>query len=302
MGPRSAPPWKVDRAPRAARFRSRSLPEPFAEREEDIPDSVAGPAGSGPEYITVLSSRRLRRLTAEALRILGRRDRTARAYAPPEGVARLPADSDAILIHDFAPEPAESVYWLGEVAELNPRLTVYALLDGCVTETLTTFFRLPTRFAFAGVALGAELRPARLARELEDARDAGRWHLLGRVAVERWELDPTLESVVELILRSSVSYTTLERLQEDAGLGRRRLDRLVRDAGFTRSLRFLQALRVLAAVALVQRGYAVRDAAGEVGYGSADTLRRHCGELLDMPPTKAASLPLAEVADRLRRA
>jgi AraC-like DNA-binding protein len=237
-------------------------------------------------------------LVAEAARLEGLGVSWERAGAPPEEVAAHAARG-APVVHDFQPDPVRSMAWLGVAARLQPRLTVFPLLATPASKVLTTLLQEPVPFRCAGVALVAEHTARELGRRLAGACELNRRRGLALDVAERWALDPLLAQLARRALSAPCPRVTLQSLLADAGVPRRAFVNRARAAGFDPPLRFFQSLRVVRVLARMQDGRTEREVALELGYGSTDTLRRQVRQLLRLTPSRARTLDLDDVVERL---
>lgn len=201
------------------------------------------------------------------------------------------------VIHDFQPEPVASLAWLDELAREHVR--VFALLERPAGAVLDCIVRAPHSFILDGVALADEETPASLGQRLRTwlTRSTGG---LTDVVVRTWPLDRVLRGIVERELSSPHPHATIGGLLRGTGVGRKQFAARARACGYSPPLRLLHGLRVLRAAALLQDGSTTSEAAWDLGYGSADTLRVHFREIVGLPPRAACALSLRELAERGR--
>ena len=202
-----------------------------------------------------------------------------------------------LVVHDFAPDPAESLTVLLAEQEAGRGFGVLAVLDAPATPKLDLLLAASRTLSLAGVVIAGEEGTERLAERIRTALHRGSRGTLLEVLVASWGLDPVLERVAECELRGERPHTTLEGLLREAGVGRKRFVRVARSHGMSPPLRFLQGLRVMEAVDLLQQGCTTRRAAERLGYGSLDTLRSHFRSLAGITPRAARGKTLGEMAE-----
>ena len=180
-----------------------------------------------------------------------------------------------LVVHDFAPDPQESLSRLRAQEGAARSFSVLALLEPPATPKLDVLLPGSRTFPLAGVVVAGEEGQEALAERMRVALCGAGRKALQHLLMSSWRLDPVLERVVEVELSAERPHTTLEGLLREAKVGRKRFVRVARRRGVRPPLRFLQGLRVLEAAELLQQGCTARAAAEQLGYGSLDTLRTH---------------------------
>jgi AraC-like DNA-binding protein len=114
--------------------------------------------------------------------------------------------------------------------------------------------------------------------------------------------DPMLEDFVAVVLEDPPRRTTVGRVIKLLETTEIAVRQAVERRGLAPPSRFLRAVRVLAAHALLADGVTVEAAARLMGYCSEDLLREHFRRSVGVTPAKARQLTMAELADRVGRA
>jgi AraC-like DNA-binding protein len=202
------------------------------------------------------------------------------------------------LIHDFRPDPVRSMEWLDGLGRSH--VHVFALLERPAGPVLDAIVRMRHRFMLDGIALADEETPETLNGQLQAwlARSVG--GALCDVVLDAWPLDGILRDLVERELSAPRPHATIAGLLRGTGIGRKQFAAHARACGFRPPLRLLHGLRVLRAAALLQQGSTTTEAALDLGYGSADTMRVHFREIVGLPPGRASAFSLHELAERGR--
>lgn len=201
-----------------------------------------------------------------------------------------------LVIHDFAPDPAESVReFRGEVEE-GRGFGLLALLEPPLTPKLDLLLCGVPALPLVGVLVAGEAGVEWLAERIRWALARSSRRALLEMLVSSWALDPVLTRVAACELTAERPHTTLEGLLREAGVGRKAFVRVARETGMSPPLRFLQGLRVMEVADLLQQGCTTARAAERLGYGSVDTLRGHFRVLVGLTPRSARRRPLEELA------
>jgi AraC-like DNA-binding protein len=244
----------------------------------------------------VLRSRETRTSVLEAARRVQPLAEALSLAALP-GFLREAHAARCLVVHDFAPDPAESLAVLHAERAAGRGFGVLAVLDTPATPKLDLLLAGSRTLPLAGVVIAGEEGTDRLAERIRTALRRGSRRELLEILVSSWRLDPVLERVAECELGGKRPHTTLEGLLREAGVGRKRFVRVARSRGMSPPLRFLQGLRVMEAADLLQQGCTTRRAAERLGYGSLDTLRSHFRSLAGITPRGARGKTLGEMAE-----
>ncbi|HEX6745735.1 MAG TPA: helix-turn-helix domain-containing protein [Longimicrobium sp.] len=261
------------------------------------PDFCAGePQIRSSIIVAVLSSDLLAAEVSRAARLA----RIELRLGPPKPCPEVgwPDVSRALLVHDFAPDPAASAAWLDTAHLAGCRFTVFALLSRPATPALDLLCHVPRHFELSGMAVAGDEDARGLARRLTAALAYASRSELADLVVSACRLPPALARLARSELTSARPHATLAGLLRDSGLGRKQFVRMVHGSGFFPPLRFLHGLRVLEAADLLRHGSTIQRAVHALGYGSAETLRRQFRTVMGGTPSQARELQPRELALR----
>jgi AraC-like DNA-binding protein len=247
-------------------------------------------------FVVALHSPALQQLASGALAPFRRR-----LVACPQPLADLLSGGQPrLVVHDFAPEPERSVSWLDHAVPAESGTSIFVLLERRAADTLGLLLRTTHRFVISGLALAEEETVVSLRERIEHAVNRERFHDLADQITRFWGLDPLLGALASLAILRPLPCATEELLLHEAGVARKTFARHAQQAGFLPPLRFLHAVRVLAASFLLHQELTLERAARELGYGDVETLRSHFHEILDLAPHRAREFPLPALIARVR--
>lgn len=216
-----------------------------------------------------------------------------------------PEEADAggrtLLVHDLMPDPVQQIDWLHRLHARLPHLSLFLLLPphgDALRELALRGAGLP----LAGVEVWTpELSPDTLARLLRRALDGRADELRLWERVSQWPLPPALEFLAEAELRFAARQASRDEVLRLAGVDYEAARREAARAGLPPPKRFVEALRLLRAVSVLERGERVKEVAPAYGFHDAERLARRMRRHFDVTPTQARALGPVALLDHLER-
>ena len=214
---------------------------------------------------------------------------------------RASRDGQVLIVDDLMPDPVQQIEWLHRLHARSPHLSLFLLLPphgDAVRELGLRGAGLP----LAGVEVWTpELSPEVLARRLRRALDGRAAELRLWERVSPWPLPPPLKVLAEAELRFARREASRDEVLRLAGVDYEAARRETAKAGLPPPKRFVEALRLLRAVSVLNRGERVKDVAPAYGFHDAERLARRMRHHFDITPTQARALGPAALLDRLER-
>ena len=250
--------------------------------------------------LTRLSDQSCAALMDRAARFLG--GPPVSAFGGDEAdLAREENPPHIILVHDLMPDPVAQIEWLHSLHREHPDVSFFLLLPprgDAVVELARRGAGLP----LIGVEIvRQELSPEALARSLREAFDdlADERQLWERTA--RWPVPPNLRYVAQAELRFAPRNASLDQVLRLAGVSYEGTRRAAATVGLPPPRRFVEALRLLRVVSVLERGEKVKTAAPAYGFHDAERLERRMRRHFGMTPTDAREVGAQALLRRLER-
>lgn len=206
-----------------------------------------------------------------------------------------------VLVHDLMPRPAAQLEWLQRLHGRFPTLSFFLLLPpsgATVRELALRGSRLPV----VGVELWTpELSAVGLARTLRNALDWRARDLELWARVSHWSFPPDVRFFAEAALRFASKDAALKSVLDLADVKYESTRRQAARSGLPPPGEFVEALRLLRAVSLLEQGERVKDVATTCGFRNADRFGRRMRRHFDVTPTQARKLGALALLDRLER-